>query len=190
MALRGMTAAVLSEIAKESIRIAHLVELYLPPSTQYFTNAGRDLVWNANNYESNGNFLEVGQITETLSPTIQTMSLRMSGIPQANIAEILTIQHVDRRIVVRRAFLDANTNVIPEPVILFDGRLNGWNFQEDGADGTATITWTANNHWGGDWSRSSGRHANAEDQKTHFPTDLFFDRIGTQNSQKLKWGSV
>ena len=190
MAQRGLSATVLTEIAKSQMRLAYLVEFYFSTGTNRYTDAGRDLVWLGNSYESNGNFLTVDKISESLTPTIQTINIQLSGVPQANIAELLTVQHVDRRIVVRRAFLDPVWDILPDPVILFDGRLNGWNLREDIEQGTAIISWTANNHWGGDWDRVAGRRANQKDQQTYFPTDQFFDRIATQNGQALKWGSV
>lgn len=190
MAQRGLSSVVLIEIAKSQMRLAYLVEFYFSTGTNRYTDAGRDLVWGGNSYESNGNFLTVDKISESLTPTIQTIQIQLSGVPQANIAELLTAQHVDRRLVVRRAFLDPVWDVLPDPVIMFDGRLNGWSLREDVEGGTASIAWTANNHWGGDWSRVAGRRANHKDQQTYFATDMFYDRMGVQNGQTLKWGSV
>jgi len=189
MANRGMSATVLTEIVKEKIRIVTLVEIFFDAGTERFSDGLRDMTYASNNYESNGNYLRVSTIRETIAPAIQTITIEMSGVPLANLSQILSIKHIDRKVIVRRGFQSSSASVFTDPIILFTGRLNGWTFTEDPGSGTAIIVWTANNHWGGDRDRVSGRMANQKDQETHFPTDKFFEFIGVNNSKPLRWGS-
>lgn len=183
-----MSSAVLTEIVKEKIRIVTLVEIFFDAGTERFSDGVRDMSYQSNNYESNGNYLRVSTIRESVTPTIQTITIEMSGVPLANLSQILSIQHIDRKVIVRRGLQSASTSILVDPIILFTGRLNGWTFSEDPGTGTATISWTANNHWGGDRDRVAGRLANQKDQETHSPNDKFFELIGTQSSKTLRWG--
>lgn len=186
MASRGMSTAMLTEIAKQQLRLFHLVEMYFA-STGYLTTGHRNLVWNGNTYSALGNLLSFGEIAESADIRAGSINIVLSGVNQANIATALTENFIERRVVIRRGFLNAADHIIVDPVILFDGRIDSWDLNEDVTSGTSTITWKAASHWV-DFERAAGRRTNNEDQQVWFPGDKGFE-FAAQNDE-IRWGKA
>ena len=70
MADRGMTAAVLTEIAESQNKPFHLVDIQFTTGTVYFTDSNRDIDWNYRTYTAAGDFLTFSDITEQNAMTV------------------------------------------------------------------------------------------------------------------------
>lgn len=186
MANRGMSAAMLAEIAKPQLRLFHLVEMYFT-TIGYLTTGRRNIVWNGNTYSALGNLLSFGDVAESADIRAGSINLVLSGVNQANIATALTENFIDRRVVIRRGFLDASDIIIVDPIILFDGRIDSWDLNEDVTTGDSTVTWKAASHWI-DFERISGRRTNNEDQQVSFPGDKGFEYAA--QTEEIRWGKA
>lgn len=186
MANRGMSGAMLTENAKQQTRPFHLIEFYFS-TTDYLTTARRNIPWNSINYIALGNLLSFSDLEESTEIRAGSFNVVLSGVNQANIAVALTENFIERRIVIRRGLLDVNDAIVVDPVILHDGRIDGWNLNEDVTNGTSTIKWNAASHWI-DFERVAGRRTNNEDQQVWFPGDKFFE-FAAQNDE-IRWGKA
>lgn len=186
MANRGMSGAMLAEIAKRQLRLLHLVEMYFS-ATSYLTTAPRNIVWGGNTYGALGNLLSFGEVEESTDIRAGSVAIELSGVNQGNVATALTENFIDRRIIIRRGFRDASDQIIIDPVSIFDGRIDSWSLREDVMAGTSTIAWQTASHWI-DFDRIYGRRTNNEDQQGWFPGDKGFEFAA--QADDLRWGKA
>ncbi|MFQ5510039.1 MAG: hypothetical protein ACE5FN_12010 [Leptospirillia bacterium] len=186
MAGRGMSAAMLAEIARAEVRLAHLVEIHLDSNLGRYTDAHRDLVWGGNIYLADGNLMDIPTVTEEADLRVGSVTVSLTGVAQANIATALLEPSTDRQVVIRTGCLDAADALIADPVVVFDGRIDGWSIREDPEGGTSVVEWTVASHWA-DFEKTAGRRTNHEDQQTFFPGDDGF-KFAPEIIRDIRWG--
>lgn len=186
MANRGMSAEVLAEIAKGNVKTCLLVEFYFDSGTDYVAMCGVPITWGGNTYQP-GHMLTISPVEESLEARVGTVNFEVTGVPISRVAQAMTEEWVDRRVVIRRALIDADMTVIADPVELFDGLFSSEpTIVEDYFASTATVKWQAASHWA-DFERVAGRRTNNEDQQTYFPADKGFE-FATANIDEIRWG--
>ena len=181
-----MTPAMQSAIAADSLSPVHLVSLAFDGGTQYHTDAYKSLSWGGSTWNG-GNLISLQAVEESIELRIPQLRVTLSGVNQANIATALTENAIDREVVIYLGLLDANEQLIADPVEQFRGRIDGYSFSEDGGGGTAKISWTCVSHLA-DFERTAGRHTNDSEQQILFPGDLGFE-YAAKADQDLKWGT-
>ena len=186
MANRGMSAAMLTEIAKGDIKPVELLELYFDAATEYYCDQQRDVDWNSNTYQGNGYYLGMGEVEESIDLIVDKVKLTISGIDQSKISQILTVNFIDRKVIVRQGFLNSSNAVIADPYIKFDGRIDSASMSDSGPGGSTTVDFTVASHWV-DFGRSPGRRANHEEHQLHYPGEkgLIYASEVTKN---IPWG--
>jgi len=185
MAGRGMSAAMLAEIEKPSVRLVHLIKFELT-TTVYLTDAHKNITFESNEYENIGHLLSIGTVVESLEIKVNKTSLTLSGVDQAFISIFLSQNITNKRLTFYEGLLDNSGNLIDSPLQTFSGRADNFTCDEDTRAGTATITVTAANHWL-DWERISGRRTNNDDQQHYYPGDRGFN-FAAEIIKDLKWG--
>lgn len=183
---RGASAGVIAEFALDANRPIHLFELYLSGATTYATDAYRSVDWNGNTYPALGHFLDYSGVEEAGDLSITQASVRLSGVDQTLIAAILAYEYIDRRLVIRKAFLTSAEVVMVDPLPIFDGRVDSPSIEEDPESGICSVTIAASSHWI-DFERTPGRHTNHEEQQIWFPGDLGFEYVSLKSAQVI-WG--
>ncbi|MBS1188905.1 MAG: hypothetical protein H6R10_697 [Rhodocyclaceae bacterium] len=188
MSGRGASQAVQAEAAKPSSQPVHLFELYLDGAATYATDAYREIVWNGNTYPAVGHFIGFDQIEETADLKVSQTAVVLSGVDQSEIAGVLTHNYIDRRLVIRKAFLSTlDDTVIIDPISILDGRCDAPVIEEDPDSGTCTVSVPVSSHWI-DFERTPGRHTNHDEQQIWFPGDLGFEFVSRLNKD-IKWGA-
>ena len=91
---------------------------------------------------------------------------------------------MDKRAWVYRGFLDDNQELISSPFLLFDGRIENLNIEED--ETTSSVNISIASHWA-DFDKTKGRRTNTNSQRLHFPNDKGFD-YASQTAKEIKWG--
>lgn len=187
---RGASASVQTEIAKAANQPIHLFELYLDGATTYATDAHRSIEWNGNTYPALGHFLGFEGVEESADMVISQARVSLSGVDQTLIAAVLAHEYIDRRLCIRKGFMDSASAdaVIVDPIPIFDGRVDAPEIAEDPDARTCVVTISASSHWI-DFERAPGRHTNHEEQQTWFPGDLGFEYVSQLNRQ-IKWGAA
>ena len=186
MANRGMTAAVLTEIAKGQVAMFHLVQFHFS-TVEYLTDAGIDISWSGNTYISSSGFLSFGSVQETMQISVGNITVNVSGVDKASIATALLEDYNDKKIVIYRGFLDTTASIIVDPFLLFDGRISSFSVTENPGE-TSTLSWQVASHWA-DFDKVAGRRTNNNDQQNLYPGDLGLDHA-SEIIKDLKWGRV
>lgn len=184
MAYRGMSASMQAEIVKQNFRVAHLAQIYFS-TTVYITDAGFDLSYGGHTYADTVGLIGLDSPGETFDFSIGTMSFTLSGTELANLSIALTENFTDDRFVLYRALLDSSNSVIADPVLIWDGRIDNWDFSEQPETGESSLKWNTSNHWV-DFNRTAGRRANDSDQQLFYPGDTGLQYAG-QGTVDLKW---
>lgn len=188
---RTTVSATDTELAKDSINIVNLIEFkQIGGSDVHLTDAPVDLAFNdgdgSDTYLSSRGVLGVSDIQEENEIKIETVNLTLSGIDTANVKLFLDFDYIDRRVLVRRAILDNQYNIVGDPVLVFDGRLDQPRVLEDFQSKTATLSVSASSHWA-DFEAQAGRHTNDTEQQVLNSGDTFFAKV-TDTQKDVKWG--
>lgn len=194
MANRDMTAAVLTEIAKNQTFPFFLLEVVfdvtpitLEPNTVRLTTAYNDITWNAVSWLAVGHFLGFTPVRETMENRITKLSVQLSGVDQSRISDFLSREYINRSIRVYLGFIDSTGyTVIVDPFLLFDGLMSDVAINDDPFSGTSIVVVECVDHWEA-FNARPGRHTNNDEQQAFFPGDKGFEFVAKVPRQ-LKWG--
>ena len=187
MSNRGSSTAFQTEIVKDQTHSCHLVEVYLDSTNYYLTDNYFDITYNSNSYSALGSFLGFSPIEETAQITANSLVLTLSGVDQTYTNLFLTENYVDRKVIIRKAFLDSSSALIANPVIIFEGRMDSPTISENADTGMATVTVGISNQFI-DFENIPGRFTNHENQQLHYPGDLGFE-YASEIIKDIVWGS-
>ncbi|QPB12126.1 tail fiber [Providencia phage PSTCR5] len=155
---------------ENNIRIANLVILELPstggtPQYAYYTDYGRDVVYNGVPYVS-GKIKSISSHKQNRKLTVGSLTITMSGVDDLELGRLVKsgVSFIDRSVIIYQAFLDDNGNIIPMdsdtngPYKYFSGKITAGSVKEGDNGGTrsSVITWTCNNMFY-DFERVNGR---------------------------------
>ena len=138
-----------------------------------FSKAGQNTIYNSSSF-----LLNIGNISESAKLTVGSVDLQLSGVNQTLLSDFLNNGHLNKKITIYRAFINASTNALIEKVSIFSGRIDGMDISDN--DKTSIVNLTASNHWS-DLNRRAGRRTTSESQQQFFPNDLGFDFITLSN---------
>jgi hypothetical protein len=180
---RDINSLVIDAIKKDAITMCHLVEIHLETSV-YLTDASQDIINDGHTYIASSHFLSLQSVKETADIRVGTTRLKLSGVEQSFISLFLQEHYVARQIKILHAFLTNINTIIDSPILIFDGRIEGYNIRD--TQDNSTIEIDVASHWS-DFQKKAGRMTNTNSQKLHFPLDrgLEFSAILTRD---IKWG--
>ena len=138
-----------------------------------FTVAGVTEIYTANRF-----LLNIGNIKESSKLTVGSVDLQLSAVNQTLLSDFLNNGHLNKKVTIYRAFINASTNALIEKVSIFSGRIEGMDITDN--DKESIINVSVANHWS-DFNRRSGRRTTSESQQQYFPADLGFDFITLSN---------
>ncbi|OOZ41674.1 hypothetical protein BOW53_03065 [Solemya pervernicosa gill symbiont] len=188
MSDRDLSTEMQTEVAKSAIRPFVLTEIEWDSGTQRLTDTYKDIVHNGNTYLANGLLLNIGDITEELELTNNSLKITLTAVQQDVLALLLSGDYHNRAVIIHRGLLDDGELLVVDPVSVFRGQIDDFRFEEDPRAGTATISLTVAGEWS-DFERVAGRRTNDADTQSFFPGDRGFEFAG-QTINDLKWGRV
>ncbi len=177
----------LAEIAKDSVSVFHLIEMQFSTPV-YLTDTHRDITWNGKTYLNTTGLLGFGSVSESSTMKVGTMQITLSGVNQANISIALTENFIDQKVLIYRGLFDSNSEIIVDPVLLYDGRIDAFSASEDIQSGSSTLSWTISSHWQ-DFEKVAGRRTNQNDQQVYYPNDKGFE-FASEIINDIPWGRV
>jgi len=189
MARPNLTAAMLTQLNASRSKPGHLFEAYFDDETVRFTDFYTTLTWGGNSYVADGEALSYDGVQEDLEMRAPMARVVFSGVDQAWIQRVLTKNYRNRRLVIRKATLDASYQVVIDPVPEFDGLMKQPQVQDDPDNGTCTIVFSAS-HDASDVNNASGRRTNDEFERKLYPNDGFFKYASQAGKQLLLGGGV
>ena len=188
---RGVVSATTTELVKKNFNIINLLEFQgIGGTDTHLTDAPVDISFNdgsgADTYLCTRGMLGVSDITEENEIKIETVDISLSGVSTENVKLFLDYDYIDRRVLIRRAVIDHEYNIVGSPILVFDGRLDQPRLTEDFEGRSAILSVTATSHWM-DFEAAEGRHTNDTEQQILFTGDNFF--ANASDTQKdVKWG--
>ena len=185
MANRGSSAAFRTEIVKDQSQPCHLIEVYLD-STHYVTDCFKDISYNSNTYSALGFFLNFDGIEESSQISATGITLTLSGVDQTYTNLLLTQKYVDRKVIIRKAFINTSNALVSDPVIIFDGRIDNAVINEDADTGLASVAVTVSNQFA-DFEKVTGRFLNHQNQQLYYPGDKGLE-YADQLIKDIVWG--
>ena len=180
---RGLTTAVNNELATDKLNPVTLVYMNVDAGLR-FTDHYKDLTFDGNTYLASSLFLKVSQVSESSEVEVSNLSLEFSGADQTIISLFLSSQYMDKEVEVYKGLLNASQALIADPFLLFKGRIESFNIDEDLESSDVQIVVAS--HWA-DFDKIKGRKTNTNSQQLYFAGDLGFD-YASQTVQDIKWG--
>ena len=175
---RALHSVITDELAKGGFKFCHLVKLSLN-STYYYTDAQVDVSDGTNNYLTNAFMQGFSDVKEEGKMTTSSMTLKLSGVNQTFISEILNYGYIHKEVLIYKAFLN-DTNVVLSSgsnkaiFVVFKGNIAGFSLKDDSS--SSEVKFKVQNHWAY-FSRIAGRITTPESQNQYgwTYTDKGFD---------------
>lgn len=141
--------------------------------------------WNGDIYTGAGHLLGVSGVEEALGVEARGMQFTLTGIDSALLSAALTENYQGRPVTVWMGFLNSSDAIITDPFIIFRGRMDVIQIDENGQ--SATIGLRAENRLI-DLKRVKVRRYTPEDQKAEYSGDLGCDYVASLQETELAWG--
>lgn len=121
-----LTPAMLNEVSAPYSRMCHLIAFQFSSGTLRLTTASVDIAWNNVMWTAIGGAMKFDAISETADLTAAQVNITVSGVDQGVIAALLNNFYVYRTVQVYRAAFDGTTGaIVADPVLIFQGLMNG-----------------------------------------------------------------
>ena len=180
---RGIHADVITELAKDSFNMAHLLTIdFATPS--YMTDYRHDLVDNSITYIASDYLLAMGDVSESNEIQVGSINIELSGVGNAYISTLLLENYIDRKVNIQRVLLTDTGATIGTPFTLYEGRIEGFNIQDSDSDSIVSIAVAS--HWA-DFERINGRRTNSNSQEAAFTGDTGME-FASAIIKDIKWG--
>jgi len=176
-----------TSLSDSTLKLAYLIEIQFDddgtPAHEYITDFAHDLLYNGDTYEAQSHLLKTASVNETNQLKVSSYTIELSAVSQEYVAILLTKNWMNRKLIIKRAFLDAN-NGIDGVYTVFEGLLSNFDISEN--KDKAIVKITAQSHWA-DFERVTGRRTNQNSQQFYFPNDTGF-KYSADSIKDLKWG--
>lgn len=193
---RDLHASTSAIIGNSDLHSFHLLTFYFS-SPFRLTDHAHDINYNfgsgTETFLSTGRLASSQNVEETLKIANPTIDITLTGANEADVSLALTENFNNKRVVIRRGFFDSSgntsdSNIISDPFILFDGRIDSYTINDNPSTGESTVTWRIASHWA-DWDKLNGRKCNNQNAKLYFPNEEGFSHCYDQIGDKV-WGRV
>lgn len=183
---REVTVAVDTALIQENVVYLAFVELLLDSGEVRLTNCAHDFLWDGYTWLGAANCGSIEAVEETTELQQNTINLKLSGIPTDfdTISIALNENYQDKRITIWLGILDSGHRIIPDPVIVFRGRLDNMNM----SPGESSEIIVSAESRISDWDRARVRRYNHEDQIAVYPDDRGFEFVQEMVETQFVWG--
>lgn len=144
-----------------------------------------DLTWGSATWTGAGTLFSVSAIEETSDVSAKGASITLSGIPSDMISLVLSDIRQNALGRVYLGFLDSSGEIVVDPYMIFEGRLDIPALQENGETSTITISYESRLI---DLQRTRESRYTNEDQQREFPGDLAFEFVPNLQEISINWG--
>lgn len=153
---------------------------------------------NAESYTALGSLMEITDSSSELRATSQEVTVSISGIPDANITDILNHRVKGSAIKIYRVFFNPTTgqalSITGNPAQKFQGIVSNFDITDDldmgSQTGTVTVTLTCTSVVELLNNKVAGRRTNPVDMKQYYPTDISFDHVPALANSNFNFGAA
>jgi hypothetical protein len=163
----------------------------------YFSDYHTVYTLNGKTYDGLGQLLNIVNTSNSLRANSKEFSITISGIPSANIPEILNTKIKGSNLQVVRAYFNPVTGVlldaIDNPSTKFTGIITNYDIEDElregSSEGTITIILLATSTIDLLNNKIAGRRTNPLDQKEFYPSDESMDRVFLIANSNFNFGA-
>ena len=145
-------------------------------------------------FQANGFLSGIDSVQERSTLSTGGIRLKLNGVDQTLIQDFLANGHLNRKVGIKRAFVDSNYAIIEHASVntvgavfrIFSGRVEGLTITE--SEDSVGVELDVANHWV-DFNKTAGRRTNTNSQQRFFSGDLSME-FAPQTGKKLNWGGV
>jgi len=205
MAKRNLTIAQQLANQQQSVRYYELLYLRVRVTgtsdyeQAFYTNAAFDIDVSATQAENMGlpggavaetftalgGFLQFSTVEEAADFQINNVTVALGGMSGQALPLFLENQYIDQPIKIFRVWYNEDNEMVGDPVMIFDGRIDKPVVSDD-PKGGVTVGCSASSQWV-DYQRRAGRHTNNSEQQFYYSGDTGF-KFAAQTIRDLKWG--
>lgn len=182
--MRTLGTFIATAIESNFLKFCHLVEIDFPSGVGYFTDFGRDLVYNGNTYVNSLGLGQISEVSETTLLEAPKIQMSISHVNTANIQKTLAEKYQGRPCNIYLAFFNSD-EVLQEVMPIFIGKNDDVNYTL-GEDGQITFNAVSELE---SWNRTKIRRYNNQDQQSLYSGDKFFEYV-EQIAQGLQLSKV
>ncbi len=176
-----------AETVKEVARPVLLASLDFVGGMKRLWSGVGTLSWDGEDWLGAGSLGRVSTIEETMELRAAGMSMQLSGVQDEDLTEVITEPIQGRRAKVYLGFLDSNFQLVSDPIVIFDGRMDTVEIVDGGS--TATITMMVENRLR-DLDRARTRRYTDADQQSRYPNDRGLEYVPALQEIDIPWGRV
>jgi hypothetical protein len=179
---RDLTPAVKTASLSTPKNIAVLMEADFDSGSLNLFSGYGSLTVDGVTYTGSGKAVQVDPAQETAEVQATNATVQLSGIQEADIAIALTENYQGRPCRLKLAFFDASLNLIADPVVMFSGRMDVMNLNDDPKN--PVITMTAET----DFIRMTVarlRNRTNEDQQIDYPGDKGLEFVTAMQNKTI-----
>jgi hypothetical protein len=184
---RGLTTTLKNELATNILRPVHLVTINFS-TPQNFTDCSFDLTSSisgvSTTYTSTAFIRDVSEFTEEVGVSKSSIRLGISGVDTSLISVALNENVVNDEVKIFRGFLDSSNDLISDPFLLYDGKIDKLEITE--SQDTTDLIFSIVSHWA-DFEKKAGRKTNPNSQQRFFSGDKGME-FSALTVQDIKWG--
>lgn len=182
---RALTAGMITELNAATCRPAIFFEAVFEAFTLRLWNGVGDISWNSQTWLGNGWFRSFVGPRETDDFARYNLEVVLSGIPDTMLALILGGSKQGASGKLWLGMLNASRQVIADPYLVYDGKLDIPIVDEGASDSEITLTYE--NEFT-NTNRSTDFRWEPESQKIFYPTDRGFEYVTATQEWTGHWG--
>ena len=168
------------------VRPAFFVQLNWPSGTIYVWTGYGSKSWDGHTFLGTGHLGKISEIKESGDLGANGVTLSMSGIPSALVAEALANDAQGQPAKIWIAALAADGSLAADPYLVFDGKIDQTVIEDSGD--TATISVQLQKELVD--NRSGARRYTHEDQQIEYAGDLGFEYVAGLANKTFTWGTA
>jgi hypothetical protein len=180
-----VTTGFATALAAAIIRPAVLVQIQFISSTLFLWSGKGSFTWNGQTWLGVGSFGNITTVEEGSTIEARGTTLTLSGIDATVLSDSLTDLRQGLPVTVWLALFDATPAMIPDPVIIFQGRVDQPTISHDGKTFTIQINCESRLM---DLNVPAERRYTNEDQQRDYPNDRGMEFVNSIQEVTIYWG--
>jgi hypothetical protein len=186
--LRGLTPEMREAVIAGVIKIIFLFEADFPSGpVRVWTGLGT-LQWDDKEWLGVGSLINVESISDDTDTSIRSMVTTLSGLDPTLLGNLETDDYHQREGSVWLGLIN-DAGIVPDPYLIFNGRLDSDEVIIAGAKGDSMVRMTVTDYMG-DLLRVRAYRYTHEDQQALYPGegDLGLEFVNELQEKKINWG--
>ena len=183
---RGLATDLLTELAKKSVNICGLVEMYFDSGSVFLWTGYGNKTYGSTTYVGTGALMGIGGIKDTAQTRSDSFQITLSGIPTTYTSLALSEHFQGRKF---KFFITSikSDGTLATPFCAFRGQMDTM-ILSDSKD-TCSIVLNVENRFNRLFTPDVQRYTD-QDQRINYPDDGFFKYVAGMQGQLTDWGKI